>query len=443
MSTNRAHFVTLICLLSLLLAWQPYAHAAMVIASQAVELKNRFRIDHMVDHLTLVIQRRYGSSPVVVVLPDGSKWYSTRHPENVKWEESLAADMIYIEQPMPGPWQLLGTVVQGSTIKKVSKLDIQVQPLPQPLFQGERLKVTARLLGDNLTMRMPGLDYMVEWTARFTSKQLAEDDNFATGSTIVGAYKDNGEALDEIPDDGIFTGSLNLKQPTGHYVLNITARNNVFEREYVMPFELFPQPIKVKMVPNSNPLKDIWQIQLMVDESVVLLAQTHFEFQLVGPAGMQLPVTLQTVSSADQILYLPKVTQFGSYHVKGYVVSTTVDGREIVLNFPEMFFNLIEPPAPVPTAEELAKKAALQASIAEQVAKDNAMFWIMTVNGVLFLIGVLGLIVWRKRQTLTKAMAAATLRLQQAPPEPLKSATTQLDTLDLDDIDLNIPDDKS
>jgi uncharacterized protein (TIGR03503 family) len=444
-STTRAAFVTITYLfwLTLLLAWQPYAHASMVIASQAVELKNRFRIDHMVDHLTLVIQRTYGSAPVVVILPDGSKWYSNRHPQSVKWVDSLAADMIYIEQPMPGPWQLLGNVVEGSTIKKISKLDIEVQPLPQPLYQGERLKVTASLSGDNLTMRMPGLDYLVEWTARFSSQHLTGDDNFATGTIIVGAYKDNGEQLDEVPDDGIFTGSHNLEQPTGHYVLNVTARNNVFEREYVMPFELLAQPIKIKMVPNSDPLKDIWQIQLMVDESVVLLAQTHFEFELVGPAGLKLPITLQTVTSADQILYLPKVTEFGSYRIKGYVVSTTVDGREIVLNLPEMFFNLIEPPAPAPTAQALAEKAAIQAAIEEQVAKDNAMFWIITINGVLFLVGIVGLVVWRKKQTLAKALAAAEQRLKKNRGDEDKLKDSVLQSVDLDDIDLSIPDDKT
>jgi len=445
MSAIRAGYLAIsyLFLLSIILVWQSTAQASVVAASQAAELKNRFRIDHMVDDLTLVIQRSYGSAPVVVILPDGSKWYSNRHPQTVKWVDGIAADMIYIEKPMPGPWQLLGSVVEGSTIQKISALDIAVEPLPQPLYQGERLKVTARLLGDDLTMRMPGLDYMVEWTARFTSQHLATDDNFATGTVIVGEYKDNGELFDEVPDDGIFTGSQNLQQPAGHYVLNVTARNNVFEREYTMPFELSAQPIQVKMVPNSDPLKEIWQIQLAVDESVVILAQTHFEFELVGPAGLSLPLTVQTVTSANQILFLPKVTEYGSYRVQGHAFSTTVDGREIVLNLPEMFFNLIEPPAPAPSVEELAEKAAIQAEFEEQEAKDNAMFWIITINGILFLFGVVGLVIWRKKQTLAKAMAAAEERLKQNPESNQNSQEGLLESVDLDDIDLTMPDDKN
>ena len=210
-----------------------------------------------------------------------------------------------------------------------------------------------------------------------------------------------------------------------------------------MPFELSPQPITVKMVPNSDPLKGIWQIQLTVDESVVKLAETHFEFDLVGPAGLLLPITLQTMTSADQILYLPKVTEFGSYRVKGSAVSTTVDGREIVLNLPEMFFNLVEPPAPPPSVEELAEKAAIQAEIEEKVAKDDAMFWIITINGVLFFVGIIGLVIWRKKQTLAKAMAAAEERLKQNPVNEDKPKDSILESVDLDDIDLSMPDDKN
>ena len=149
------------------------------------------------------------------------------------------------------------------------------------------------------------------------------------------------------------------------------------------------------------------------------------------------------MTSANQILFLPKVTEYGSYRVQGHAFSTTVDGREIVLNLPEMFFNLIEPPAPAPSVEELAEKAAIQAEFEEQEAKDNAMFWIITINGILFLLGVVGLVIWRKKQTLAKAMAAAEERLKQNPESNQNSQDGLLESVDLDDIDLTMPDDKN
>ncbi|MCH1930664.1 TIGR03503 family protein [Shewanella sp. A25] len=400
----------------------------------ASELKNRFRVDHFVSDMTLVVEREYGSSPVIVVLPDGSKWYANRHPEEVQWVDGLTGDIIYIPSPQPGPWQLVGKVVPGSKIKKVSKLEIEVQPLPQPLFQGEDIKIFAQLIGDKERLRMPGLDFLVEWTVHFVSKHNVGDENYATGDIIVGSYKDNGEKYDEKPDDGVFTSDINLKQPWGNYTFVVNARNNVFDRQISYPFVLSPRPIKAEVITPDDPLSGQWKLRVQADESVLKLSDTHVSLELTGPAGLQLPVIMTGMPQAESILPLPHVTEFGSYRIKGSVATTTVTGREIVLDVPELFFNLVQPPEPPPSAEALAAIAAKQAAEEEAKAKSDAMFWIITVNAVLLLIGVAGLILWRKRQSLAQALAAAEQRMLEKGPESDSGKLTH------DDIDLTMPD---
>ncbi|MDH1470648.1 TIGR03503 family protein [Shewanella sp. GD03713] len=400
----------------------------------ASELKNRFRVDHMVSSMTLLIQREYGSAPVVIVLPDGSKWYANRHPETVKWVDGITGDIIYIESPQPGPWQLVGKVVPGSQLKRVSKLEIEVQQLPQPLFQGEETKVVAQLMGDAERVRMPGLDYLVEWTAHFVSKHRAGDENFAAGDIIVGSYKDNGEKFDERPDDGMFTSDINLKQPWGEYDFVVQARNNVFERQVSFPFTLSPRPVNAEVITPDDPLTGRWKIMLHADSSVLQLAETHFSFELVGPAGLQLPLVVHGLKESDTELPIPPVTEFGSYRIKGTVATTTLTGREILLDLPELFFNLVQPPEPPPSAEELAAVAAQKAAEEEAVAKQDALFWIITINAVLLLLGVVGLIVWRKRQSLAQALAAAEQRMLDEAGQNKPEAPS------LDEIDLTMPD---
>ncbi|MGL4220018.1 MAG: TIGR03503 family protein [Shewanella sp.] len=400
----------------------------------ASELKNRFRVDHMVSSMTLLIQREYGSAPVVIVLPDGSKWYANRHPETVKWVDGMTGDIIYIESPQPGPWQLVGKVVPGSKIKRISKLEIEVQHLPQPLFQGEEIKVVAQLMGDAERVRMPGMDYLVEWTTHFVSKHRAGDENFAAGDIIVGSYKDNGEKFDERPDDGMFTSDINLKQPWGEYDFVVHARNNVFERQVSFPFTLSPRPVNAEVITPEDPLTGQWKIMLHADSSVLQLAETHFSFELVGPAGLQLPLVLHGLSQSDVELDLPPVTEFGSYRIKGSVATTTVSGREIVLDLPELFFNLVQPPEPPPSEEELAAVAAQKAAEEEALAKQDAIFWIITVNAVLLLLGIVGLIVWRKRQSLAQALAAAEQRIMD------EAEKNKAEAPSLDEIDLTMPD---
>ncbi|MCG9696549.1 TIGR03503 family protein [Shewanella sp. Isolate11] len=407
--------------------------AQVVPSSQASELKNRFRIDHMVDELTLFVQREYGSAPVIIVLPDGSKWYSSRHPESVKWVDGLSGDIITINKPMPGPWQLLGRVATGSSINKVSTLDIYVEPLPQPLYQGERLKITAKLLGDEQQIRMPGLDYLVNWTAKFNSKHQSSDENFAAGNLTVGSYKDNGKKLDETPSDGVFTSNINLNQPWGHYRFQVVAENDIFSREFDMDFELQPMPISLDVTEAGDEQAQRWQLSIAVDETQLKLAETYFEFELVGPAGLQLTIPLNNLSSNQVQFNLPQVSDFGSYRVKGTAAATTQSGREIVLTLPEQYFNLVQPPEPPPTAEELAAIAAKKAAAEEAQAKQQALFWIVSINAALILFGIIALLIWRKRQNLLKLQAVTAQRLAQ---ERSKSVSASLD-----EIDLTMPDD--
>lgn len=436
-----AGIITLLKALQLLLLFALVCLQAMPVLAgvvpkeQARELKNRFRIDHMVESLTLVIQRDYGSAPVVVVLPDGSKWYASRHPETVKWTDGVTGDIISIENPQPGPWQLVGKVSKGSTLHMLSKLSVEIDPLPQPLFQGERIKITARLMGDEQRLRMPGLDYLVEWVARFVSDHQPGDENFAAGTVTVGSYKDDGEGLDERPDDGIFTGTINLNQPWGHYKFTVQARNNVFDREEEMAVILSRHPISLQLIEPDDPLTSPYRMSVSIDAEALQLAETHLELELVGPAGLQLPITFSGLTEGQNEFVLPEVHEFGSYRIKGEAFSTTVTGREIVLSLPEKFFNLIEPPAPPPSPEEIAKREAAIAAAEEAKAKESAMMVLIGVNLVLLLLGIVAIIFWRKRQALKKALEAAALDAANQD----KSSKSMKETLD--DIDLTLPED--
>ncbi|MCE9678809.1 TIGR03503 family protein [Shewanella sp. AS1] len=414
-----------------LLSASVIAYGKVVPLSQASELKNRFRIDHMVDELTLFIQREYGSAPVILVLPDGSKWYQSRHPESVKWVDGLSGDMVTISSPMPGPWQLLGQIVPGSKISKVSKLAIDLDPLPQPLYQSERLKITARLMGDEQRVRMPGLDYLIDWSVKFISQHRADEENFAAGSFNVGSYKDNGQGLDERPDDGIFTADINLHQPWGHYRLQVIADNLIFSREIDLDFELKPLPIEVELLEPDNPQSGVWQLRLKVDESELNLADTHFDFELLGPAGVQQALPLGALSAGESLINLPNVSELGSYRIKGSAVSTTTSGREVVLTLPEQFFSLSPPPPPPPTKKQLAELAAKKAAQDEAQAKDKALLLIMVINGALLLLGGLGLFLWRKRQKWIQSRSAKVQNASQLGQKRMQEVSASLDEIDL------------
>ncbi|MDB2387045.1 TIGR03503 family protein [Shewanella sp.] len=421
---------------AVILAALLFSHSVMadnIALSQASELANRFRIDHMVSSVTLLVQREYGSAPVIVVQPDGSKWYANRHPDSVKWMDGLTGDMITIDNPTPGPWQLIGRITPGSVIHKVSTLSIDVDPIPQPLYQGERLKLTTRLLGDQKRVRLPGLDYLMNWTVKFVSNHDPSDENFAAGSFIVGSYRDNGEALDERPDDGIFTSKINLTEAWGGYTLKVIAKNAVLERQYSAPFRLSPRPIDVEIVAPTDVSTGQWALKINVDEEQLQLSHTHIEAEFVGPGGMMSVESITDINHVDTLHRLTPVSDFGSYRIKLNAVSTTRTGREIYLTLPELFFNFVRPPEPPPSAEALALIAKQQAKHAEKVAMKDALFWLVFGNVLLFGLGlaVLGF-VYRRHQLKRRLLIQA---------QKEKARSQQKMVMELDEIDLMMPED--
>lgn len=71
-------------------------------------LRNRFRVDYNVEEVTMVFFREYGSAPVVLVRPDGSKLFQSRvDEEKVEWYDADTFDMIKIKNPVPAHGKLL------------------------------------------------------------------------------------------------------------------------------------------------------------------------------------------------------------------------------------------------------------------------------------------------------------------------------------------------
>ncbi|WP_261924805.1 TIGR03503 family protein [Shewanella sp. NFH-SH190041] len=413
-------------------------------ADRAEILQNRFRIDHFTEQVTLLIAREYGSAPVIVITPDGSKWYSDRYPDNVKWEDGMPGDMITIVKPTPGPYQLIGTVAPGSKVQKVSKLQLQMAALPQPLYQGERLKVTAGFEDEGQLVRMPGLNFMVKWRAKLEPVITAEDEISVSAVLPVGKFADNGQMQDERPDDGIFTATLNFRHKLGPYTFTVTASNKIFTRELTLPLTLSASPIQISLIEPDNHEIGRWKLLIDVDGSKITPADTILDIEMFGPGSLGAPIQIKELTSGSNEYILPEMTEYGGYRLTGLIVSTTVSGREILLDMPEQFFQRVEPPPPPPDPRILAAEQARQEALREQARRKGIITNIIVANVTLFLLGIGGMFFWRwrqkaKQQAENNEDVDALLTEGPTADEP----TDEGDTAALDEIDLNEPDDAS
>ena len=390
--------VWLVMLLMSLPAWAAEPIGGRDGKLQSIKLlSNRFRMDAGIEEVTFVIQRRPGSAPVILVRPDGSKLYYLKVKSPMKWMAGNTGDMIKIPTPMAGPWQIIGDILPGSEVHLASDLELTVADIPEELFVGEKIKLTAKLMIDNKLLELGRVDDLVKLLLQITSLNIAEDANFGVGRLTVGEFLDNGIGFDEKVGDGVFTGELDLEKPLGHYELTVTASNKAFTREYRQPLLLRPQPVKATL--RSSDDGQSHTLKLVTNAKVANFTRQLVQIQLKHP-----DLSIEELSITDvkptHLLPLTSASAPGRYQLKMQVAGETNQGRNFMMELPPIKFN-IDPPAVPVVIDEPVVEAGGESLAAVEVA-DEETGWstltiILLVNGLVIVLGILFVwLYWRK-----------------------------------------------
>ncbi len=209
-------------------------------------LDNRFRVDPTITQITFVIYREKDSQPVVLVRPDGRKYYASRNPDNVRWYQEPTMDIVSIDNPMPGPWQAIGKVSPRNNVKLISHLQLSADTFPNRIYHGEEMKFTARLTSDGQPLLLK--DFLERVNLKVTFRKYIEDEESLVKEarpvpTVIGEFADDGRDLDEKPGDGVFTVKLAISPEPGKYRVRITSGNGVFLRAQEQDVLVYPTPI--------------------------------------------------------------------------------------------------------------------------------------------------------------------------------------------------------
>lgn len=410
------------CLWSIIAVLPLFASANEIFTNRDVPLiDNRFRLDHGIEKITFILYREEGTRAAVLVRPNGSKLYAWDLPENATWLETDEMDIVTIENPMPGPWQAVAENRGRNRIQLLSDVALEVDEIPTQLYFGERLKIAAQLhnRGDKIDLGVyideALLSVAVNRTVNIDLRERIRREELAK-------FYDDGKKFDEVPDDGIFTAVVDVDIEPGKYELVVSTINEVFTRALRQEVFIYPNPVSVKIdAPDDDSNQAVMHMQIDRDEldpsSVII------DGKVFNNVGWEEP--FQVFAETDKIAVpLPTPAMHGRYRVGGTILANTLDGRELVVEFPEEDFVILPPPPP-PVAPEVLEQAA--------EAEEPSSPWGMIIGivfGVLLLVGaVFGFIWWRKRVAFKKALEKA--RQSEAPamnggPEPKMSEGPEL-----------------
>ncbi|WP_018690942.1 TIGR03503 family protein [Algicola sagamiensis] len=431
-------------------------------------LDNRFRIDFHVDEITLLFFRKEGTPAVVLVQPDGSKLYALDdiRPE-ISWFDEQTYDLITIKNPMKGPWQAVGSIINKSKILVVTNLELHVDPLPDILIAGETIKLTAYITNNGKKIDEPNFRDVVSMVVDFTSTNKKGMDNFGIGRVEVAEFFDDGMGFDEFPQDGMFTGEFKLSFSAGEwtpkYHLITPLYSRVMEQDPILLHRV-PFQIQEALGEGDNPHQvTIKHIGDLVKQDTVL-----FQGKLYFPSGEIQRIALTEKAPGPKVFDVMS-DEPGEYRIELSAFGENKNGREFMIDIPEYRFR-VDPPAltSVPTittgeaatigadgAEiaadvmEAGEKATAEegASPAEEEKKSFPWGLVIVINLVIMIVG--GILIWfflfrkpgekkasppKKGKKEKKAVAEEKKEAKKEEPKDEKNSSSD------DILDLSMPD---
>ena len=342
-------------------------------------LENRFRIDYKVDEITLLFFRKPGAPAVVLVKPDGSKYYATsaRKDDNLQWFDELSYDLITIKNPMPGPWQVVGSILPKSRIVVLGEVELQVEPLPALLFRGETVKMTGQILNDGQPINTGLFRDVVSLHVDFISTNNSDFANFGAGTHNVAEFKDDGRGFDERPKDGVFTGEFKLVFPAGQWQPELYIETPLLKRTVVQDIlEVKEPPFSYSIALAEDDLQE-HQLTITLDKQIVQPETVLIQGKIYYPNNEEQMFTLDANNGLTRELAI-KNYDWGRYSVELSVFGTNVNGREFMATLPTYKFEIERPIEVVPELPAPVISEAEQQEI-ERVAKEAESMATMTL----------------------------------------------------------------
>ena len=335
-------------------------------------LDNRFRIDDKIDEIKLIFFRRPGSPAVILVRPDGTKYFATNAVKNTSldWYDELNYDLVVIRNPMPGPWQVIGQIMPQSRIVVIGELSLKVDPLPKILFQGETVKVTGEILNDGEPIRANLFKDAVSLNVSFVSTNNENFENFGAGIQQVTEFKDDGYGFDESAKDGVFTGEFTLNFTPGEWRPEFYITTDVLERRVVQDTIVVHEPPFSFTSVEATDEGDDHRITINIDEKLLKPETVIMQGKIYYPNNEEQVFYLDTNNTAVRELALQDYG-WGRYNIEISVFGSTVNDREFMATLPTYLFEIERPIEVIP---EIPKASLIkEENIPEPVIKPKVM----------------------------------------------------------------------
>ena len=219
--------------------------------SDEIPIKDRlFLVDKKVKEMWIVLTKAEGKNKVALLQPDGRKVTRRKHPSHYRWYSSKVYEFVKITRPMVGKWKILDVNKDGSRVFIISDLTLKITDIPRVIKKDRKVKIYVWLQEEDKILKgTPLILKAVEFKV-----MVIRPDNSIENIKL----NDEGIEDDDLPDDGVYTGST-MPEEQGEYRVKVEAQGRAFERLKVIKFYAQKQkntPVK-KEVKREKPVEEV------------------------------------------------------------------------------------------------------------------------------------------------------------------------------------------
>lgn len=278
----------------------------------------KFTIDGTVTEFTALIYRRAGSPATVLISPSGKRISSENHAASVAWFNDPRFDLVTIQNPEKGAWDLEGDLDPDNRVTVVSNLDLSLTGLPQDVIEGEKVTLSMNLNEKGRPIVHPQFLALMDITF---SQQTDKGERFE------GKLSQDRNGNPVVPPDGNYVAKLGRTLTEGEHEFSVAVDGKTFKRVKRHTMTVHKEAIAASVETELTEGREQQYLSLQPKVGLVKPESLAVIAEVVDPNGAKSIQEVTRTNTGELRVSVPPFKGDGMYQVFLKTQGTTVAGN--------------------------------------------------------------------------------------------------------------------
>lgn len=305
---------------------------------------NQFSVDQHVRQMTVVAFRKPDAEPTTLIKPDGNEITAEDASDRLRWLHESGFDMITIDQPQRGGWQINAQIDPGNRVMVLTDLQLETSDLPNNTLIGESFDIEAFLTEQG--------------------ERIQRQDFLALVDANISEQTPSGEqqrqAMLQRGDSGVFVRPTGEIFEPGRNDVIVRIETETFSRERRQSVNVVAMPFDVNLTQLTEADSRSHRLDLQANESLLKPDSIEINALLQAEDGSEFAYEVPANGENAWRLTIADLQPGESYQLSLQIRAQTPAGRDVFLQ-----------PAPL-TLEDEANLMSTPETVSENVSPDTA-----------------------------------------------------------------------